>query len=658
MRALEPVPDRAALLSLAVAGTVAVAPYALELPIWLVLLFLAFALWRYAIERWSLYHPGRTLRYALTGLAVALTFQQYHTLLGRDAGLMLLIALLGVKFLELKRYRDYRVSAFLFYLVILGAFLYEQSLALGLYALVAVLANTAALVHFAAPDELNPGARLRLASGLIFRALPLMLLLYFLFPRLHGALWALPDDSSQALTGLDDTMQLGDINHLAESSDLAMRVTFEGEIPARRDRYFRALVLWETDGRSWRRGPALGDAAEMVPRGPPWRYEVVLEPSNRRWLPALDLPFGPPPQARVRAGFTLEHREAVRERLRYALTSFMRYTTGELTERERAAALQLPDTISPRARALAKEWATEHGDAREIANAALTLFRREAFVYTLTPPPLGADPVDEFLFGTRRGFCEHYAAAFVTLMRAANVPARVVTGYQGGEVNEAGGYLMLRQQDAHAWAEVWVAGTGWTRFDPTAAIAPERVELGSDAVRRMAAAGRPLGVGPIADSLQGIEIGIFERGWLTTRLYWDLANLSWYRWVTDFGPERQRELLAALGLERVSLRGLLLLMMTAVLAVALLYALWLARNRERLDPAQRAYARFCRKLARAGVARAPAEGPVALAERAMAHLPDRRAAIDAITKSYVAARYGSGGRIALSPLRRAVRAFR
>lgn len=658
MRALEPAPQRGALLSLVVAGMLAVAPHVLELPVWVVPVFIGFALWRYAIERWSLYHPGRVVRYALTAVALALTYQQFHTFLGRDAGLTLLITLLGVKFLELRRYRDYRVSAFLFYLVILGSFLYEQSLALGLYALLAVLANTAALVHFAAPNALAPVARLRLAGGLIVKALPVMLLLYFLFPRLHGALWALPDDGSQARTGLDDTMQPGDVNQLAESSELAMRVVFEGETPPARERYFRALVLWETDGRRWQRGPALGEPTGLVPRGPPVRYEVVLEPSNRRWLPALDLPLAQPATAGLRAGFTLERREPVRERLRYSLTSFTRYATGALSERERTAALQLPLVISPRVRTLAEGWKREHGEARAVAEAALTLFRREAFVYTLSPPRLGADPVDEFLFETRRGFCEHYAGAFVTLMRAAGVPARVVTGYQGGEVNEAGGYLMLRQLDAHAWAEVWLPNSGWARVDPTAAIAPERIELGSDAVRRMAAAGRPLGALPLGESLRGIERGLLELGWITTQRYWDLANLTWYRWVTDFGPERQRDLLAALGLERISARGLGLLLVGALLLVALLYAWWLARDRQRRDPAQRAYLRYCRELARAGVVRAPGEGPVAFAARATSRLPQKRMAIEAVTRHYVAARYGSVGTVGLDPLRRAVRAFR
>jgi len=657
MRDHDPAPDRNALVSLIVASVIAVAPHVLELPLWVVSAFLAFALWRYVIERWSLYHPGRALRYALTGLALAATYWQFHTFLGRDAGLTLLIALLGVKFLELRRFRDYRVSAFLFYLVILGSFLYEQSLALGIYALLAVLANTAALVHFAAPDALSARTRLRLAGGILLKALPLMLLLYFLFPRLQGALWALPEDSFQARTGLNDTMQPGDVSQLLQSNALAMRVVFDGDTPPARERYFRALVFWETDGRSWRRGPAFGEAAGLQPRGTPVRYEVILEPSDRRWLPALDLPFTHPPQTRSRAGFTLESREPLRERLRYRLTSFPRYRTSELTARERAAALQLPANLSPRVRGLAAQWEKEHGAAREIVEAALSWFRQEGFVYTLSPPRLGADPVDEFLFETRRGFCEHYAGAFVTLMRAAGVPARVVTGYQGGEMNEAGGYLMLRQYDAHAWAEVWFADSGWTRVDPTAAIAPERVELGIDAVRRMAAAGRPLGAVPLAESLRGIELGFLERGWLTSQLYWDLANLMWYRWVTDFGPERQRELLAALGFEHISARGLLLVTLGVVLGLSVLYGIWFAHSRQRLDPVQRLYRRFCRELAQAGVRRSPSEGPLAFAARAAARLPQRREAIDRITNYYIDVRYGRPGRAALRELRRAVRGF-
>jgi protein-glutamine gamma-glutamyltransferase len=463
------VTDRRLLLGLMAAGAFAVAPHALELPLWVVAVFAAGMAWRYFQETVQRYRPGRIVRTALMLLIVAAVFRQYHTLLGRDPGMTLLITLLGLKFLEIKTARDFTVSLFLFYLVILGGFLYSQSLWLGAWALLSVTVSTAALVHFVQPTGLDLPRRLHLSGVMLVKALPLMVIVYLLFPRISGTLWGLPTDAYAGLTGMPDVMRPGNIRSLSESSDIAFRVSFDGATPPLRELYWRGLVLTETDGHSWRRGQGRTAAKiSFFPLSGPVTYHVILEPSNKPWMPALDLPATRPKNARYRADFTLRYDEPVRERLDYTLTSYTRYRTGALDAAERARDLALPPRLSPRVRALAEGWRRDAAGPLQVARAALDYFHRENFVYTLNPPLLGDDPVDEFLFDTRRGFCEHYASAFVTLMRAAGIPSRAVVGYLGGEINQAGDYMIVRQSDAHAWAEIWTnaAGCAWIRPAP------------------------------------------------------------------------------------------------------------------------------------------------------------------------------------------------
>ncbi|MDH5487080.1 MAG: DUF3488 and transglutaminase-like domain-containing protein [Gammaproteobacteria bacterium] len=636
--------DRRVLQSLMAAGVVAVAPHVGELPFWIIAVFALCAAWRYGIEAWQWYRPGKLVRLGLMLLLLAAVFRQFHTLLGRDPGMGLLITLIGLKFMELKTVRDHVVSLFVFYLIILGSFLYSQSLWLGVWALLAVTVCTTALVHLTQPTSLNVTQRLRLSGVMLIKAVPLMIIVYLLFPRISGTLWGLPADAHGGLTGMPDTMQPGSIRNLSESSEIAFRVSFEGAPPPPRELYWRGLVLTEFDGRGWRRGPMGGiQEVSFMPLNEAVRYHVTLEPSNKPWMLALDLPAIRPKGARYQPDFTLEHREPIRERLNYTLTSYTRYNTGTLERSERVHGLRLPGETSPRARALAGKWLREHGTPQQIAQAALDHFRRENFVYTLSPPLLGDDPVDEFLFGTRRGFCEHYAAAFVTLMRAAGIPSRVVVGYLGGELNTAGNYLIVRQSDAHAWAEIWLAERGWVRVDPTGAIAPERIELGLEAVRRLELQGLALGNLSSEAIRRALELGWFEYVARHARWYWDLTNMTWYRWVVDYGKERQERFLASFGFEHISWGQLGGLVIAGVLLVLLVYALPLWRTKKSLDPPQAAYLRFCRKLARAGLARAPYQGAHAFAERAARKRSDLAASISEITGLYEDLRYGPQG---------------
>ncbi len=634
--------QRRALHGLALSAAMACMPLATELPPWVfAVLGLALA-WRYAHEYRGVRLPAWWLRTALLLLVVAGVYRHFGTLLGRDPGLALLVALLGLKCLELRTLRDHLLVLFLFYLVLAGGFLYEQGLLVGLWAAATVFLSLAVLVSINQLAELSVRQALGLAAGLVLRAMPIMLVLYVLFPRLSGALFGLPADAYAGLIGMPDTMRPGSLDLLSASDAVAFRVEFAGDVPPARALYWRGRVLTHTDGREWTLpSEGLPPDPPLIAQAPPQRYTIHLEPSNKPWLFALELPGEVPADVRRAPGYALERPEPVRERLSYTLSSYTRYRTGALSDIGRAAALQLPAGLDPRVRALAERLRRKAaGVPRDVARAALGYFREEPFYYTLFPQRLGNDPVAEFLFETRSGYCEHYAAAFVTLMRAAGIPSRVVIGYQGGEYNLAGRYLIVRQSDAHAWAEIWTPDSGWERVDPTAAVAPERVEFGMDAIRRLREQGLALGEFSQTVLARALAHGWFARLMQRVHWYWDYANLSWYRWVAGYGEQRQRALLERLGLGRfdhLSQAGLIVLAIASLL-LSFALASWYTGRRER-DPVVRLYARFCRKLARAGLARAPHEGPLAFAARVRARRPELYTAVEDIIRRYVLLRY-------------------
>jgi protein-glutamine gamma-glutamyltransferase len=634
----QPEIDSVALRWLLATGAMACASIAAELPIWISLVFATSLGWRYVIERFHLRRPRRFLRFTLAVLVVVGVSREFGTVLGRDPGLSLLLALLGLKLLELRGLRDAMFTLFLFYVVLVGAFLFNQTLLTAIWSVACIVASVATLIRLQQPIPVR--AVLRLAPELVVKAVPLLLVLYILFPRVGDTFWGVSTQISKGSSGIPEEVRPGAINELSASPEIAFRADFiNGVPPPARQLYWRALVLWDSDGKSWKRGsagvtPAGGRARTL---GPPVQYRVTLEPHSSRWLFALDLPFMVPTGAAARPDFTLVRTDVVRERVSYDVISHLRYATAELSPLERQRALALPP-VSARVRAYADYLHREHADPMARVQAVLQYIRNEHFVYTLTPPLLGDDPVDQFFFETRRGFCEHYASAFATLMRAAGIPARIVVGYQGGEINPSGNYLIVRQADAHAWVEVALPGRGWVRIDPTAAVAPERVELGIDAIRRLEAQGLVPGAVSAEALARALNLGWLERVTRGARLYWDYTNLAWYRFVVDYRKENQEWLLHALGFETIQWSRVLILLGGACALLLIGYVAW-ARRGPALDPAQRWYLRFCRKLQRGGVTRAPHEGPLAFCERACGIRPDLAPVIRTVTAHYLNLRY-------------------
>lgn len=627
-------------------------PHAARLPAWISLAWLACAgLSLFAAERGRppLGRLGKTVL-ALGGVAGVLL--QFGTVIGPAGGVALLIFLSGAKLLEMDSARDRVGLLFVGVFLLVAHFLDAQSLLTAAYMVLAAVALVAGLMAVSRPAAatlMQTRGHLALAARLLAQALPLALLLFVLFPRLPGPLWGLPQQAV-GQSGLSERMAPGDISQLILSDELAFRAEFSDASPQSRELYWRGPVLWEYDGRAWSNSaPVPARPPEFAARGAPVRVAVTLEPHQQRWLFLPGAPARLPavPRSTLDSDLQWLARDPVRQRLRYELEAYLDYRLQpSLDPLTRARGLALPSEGDARARQLASAWRRAATDDAVLVGRALSWFGTEPFHYTLNPPLLGASAVDDFLFGTRRGFCEHYASAFVFLMRAAGVPARVVTGYQGGELNQLGNHWIVRGRDAHAWAEVWLPERGWTRVDPTAAVAPERVERGLDAA--LPEAERPAAL----VALRG--------AWLRPlHLGWDLLNSRWNEWVLGYNQERQRRFLAGLHPLLASPQGMLIALIVVAAASLLLLAVRLYRRPPASrDRAARAYARFCRRLARLDLRRTPAEGARDFALRAAAARPDLAADIDAITRRYVALRYGPAGADRLGDLEAAVRAFR
>lgn len=629
--------------------TAAVLPHLLRMP-WLFSLPIALLL----AGRWLQRRRGGTRIPAWIKLPLILLFPifiivHYGNIFGRDPGSVLACSMLALKLVETETRRDARAAICFASFVLMSALLFDSGLVftLLLFAALTLFLATLRALESASPDADPPhlwrNSRQHLLRGAIAlaSALPLALCVFVFLPRLGSPLWGAPSDSD-ARTGLGDRMAPGSISQLLIDDSPAFRVDFDGPLPTRSQLYWRGPVLWQFDGSAWTRPERFasrrGDS-DLETFGSTISYEVSLEPTQRRWLLALDMPVAAPENAVRGADMSLVSRTHVDKLHRYRVTSAARYRLDPaLDAAHRYLALRLPEGFDPRARELAQSWRTQFHDDDGVIRAALAMFHKD-FFYTLNAPLLGRDSVDDFLFDTRRGFCEHYASSFTFLMRAAGIPARVVTGYQGGYFNTTGDYLVVRQSDAHAWSEVWLAGRGWVRVDPTSAVSPQRVEVGA---RAAAGASAPW----------------YQAAWLQSmRNHLDLVNRFWNTTIVQFDALRQRSMLAPFGIDDAGysqLVGILIGLSTLLLA---LFAWWVMRTpRERRDPLDAAYARLCSKLARVGAIRSPNEGPQTFSRR-VAQMQVGSAALQDVFGRYVDLRYASNspGAIAIQAFSEAVR---
>ncbi|HEY8522041.1 MAG TPA: DUF3488 and transglutaminase-like domain-containing protein [Gammaproteobacteria bacterium] len=635
-------------------------PHWLELPFWIPVLLAVCLGWRLAVAMLGWRPPPRALRLAFALLAFVGVLLEYGTVNGVRAGSALLVVMVALKFLEANGQRDELVLMIISYFLVFASLLYDQTLFTVAYLFAFVWVTTVALLQLGRRAALLPSRSTFATAGrMLLRALPVMVVLFVLFPRLPGSLWGMPRLPESATTGLSDTMSPGDITRLGLSEEIAFRVEFRSRPPLPRELYWRGPVLDTFDGRTWSQGdPRRRNVARTLEhRGEPVSYRVMLEPEIVRFPLALDMPAEWSGQPGMRMGSDYRLRMFTPEaasRIEYEVTSYTDYRALEpLLEVDFDHYTYLPEGSNPRIRALAAEWLADDPTHAEIVERALAFFQSREFLYTLTPPPLGRHAADEFVFDTQRGFCEHYASAFAVMMRAAGVPARIVTGYQGGELNELGGYYIVRQSDAHAWTEVWLPERGWVRIDPTAAVAPARVRLGSSL--------------PALSDAASPRLTLARMRWVRALAHaWDAANMHFNRWVLGFGPELQRELLRLLGFAemRRAQRWQTLLALTvcatALLSLALAFMGREPRRPRHHDPARKLFTAFVRRLARLHVPPpAPTESPSDYALRASRAVPHLAAHIDAVVAAYLQARYepDANGE-ALERLRARVRGFR
>jgi len=586
-----------------------------NLPLWCSALAGALLVWRGWLAVSSRPLPGHWWVLGLLTVALIATYLSYRTLLGRDAGVTLIVTLLALKTLELRARRDIFVVFFLGFFTMLTNFFFSQSLATAAAMLLALLGLLTALVNAHMPVGKPPLSHAaRTAAWMTLLGAPVMAALFVLFPRI-GPLWGIPSDAMSGRSGLSATMQVGNLASLVLDESIAMRVKFEGRAPPQNELYFRGPVLSTFDGREWRPLQSrlgsrsllalLGGTAQLQVMGEAVRYEVTLEPNNRPWILVLDAAATPPVVPGFETVMTSEllwvANRPVTDLLRYRAESHTSFRHGPSS----IAALppeylELPAGFNPRTLALAAQMRSDPNLAgrgpQALVQAALDRLRTGNYHYTLDPGVFGRDSADEFWFDRREGFCEHIASAFVVLMRAMGIPARLVTGYQGGELNGVDGFWIVRQSDAHAWTEVWLAGRGWVRVDPTSAVAPGR----TGSFQRLQA---PRGV--IASAFGSVSPNLAAG----LRSAWEALNNSWNQWVLNYTQSKQLDMLKNLGFTTPSWEDLSYVLLALVVALALTGAAWTLWERRQHDPWLRLLMRVRKRLAHAGIELPPTTPP-------------------------------------------------
>lgn len=606
------------MLSLLGAVHLAALPLYRNMPVSIISLFVLLSLWQLYIITRRKNNPSRVVQFLVIVLSFLVIMNTYGHLLGQQPGIAMIISMTLLKLFETQQQRDAYIIIYSSFFIIASNFFSSQSIGLILYVFFVVLFLLSILIALSdRRGTTSLSTRLRLSARFVLYAIPFMLVLFVLFPRIPGPLWGLPADAFSAKTGLGEQMSPGSINQLITSSDIAFRVKFDGEIPSHAQRYWRGAVLSLYDGRTWYRDdapsrtqpnieyPATLKADGATPSDE-FGYTVTLEPTNLQWLLALEYTTSSPPPYRFTREAMLLSPAKISNVTNYSLRAQASAINRSLFAQEDLKYRLLPVDMNRQTVALASQLLIAAGfDGRTYIESVLNYFTANDFHYTLSPDRLGVQAMDDFLFNTRRGFCEHYASAFVYLMRAAGLPARVVIGYQGGKMNPLGDYMIVRQSDAHAWAEVWL-DQRWQRVDPTAAVSPDRIENG---VSRAGLDQTRLPMLLVTDSAVIKNIAFMV----------DRFQNNWNQWVVGFDEKKQMSFMKALGFDRPGTSDLILLLTTCITLIAGIIG-WLVINQQsrHRDLVQHHYNLFCNKLASAGWHRRTNEGPQDFEDRIVA----------------------------------------
>jgi len=594
--------------------------------------------WRIGAELRNWNPLPNLARYAVTAISLFTLFVSYGGLFGRRASVSLLAAMLALKLLECERIRDARLIVSFSFFLCATQFLFAQGILMLTYGLATMVTGLVALAQLQRKEafesaEEPPSLKISMFADLAFSlrllllAAPVAIAFFLFFPRWASPLWGVPESTLDAKTGLSDSMSPGSIQQLFLDDSPAFRVTFNDALPEPSDLYWRGPVFWQYQGNTWSSnfyGRNLTPEAMPDDAGARWRYTVQLEPNERNWLFALDYPTVAPPDTRISMDFQLRRRQPVIQLFQYRMSSNPNFVdTPVLKETLRALLLELPEGLNPRTREMMTQWRIETPDDWALIQRVLIYFNEQEFNYSLDAPLLGRNAVDDFLFTTRTGYCEHYASAFAVMMRMAGIPSRVVTGYLGGWYSELGDYMLVRQSDAHAWNEVWLRSAGWVRIDPTAAVSPMRVLGGS------------------REALSNPRHFLDFKWVRSVRNGFDLLEQRWNEWVIEFGSKSQSRLFSAFGLDYLSPTGLVFVLFVLLGALSLFLMPFILRTigPGRKDPVTQAWQKFLRRLKRAGFQHRASDGAMELASAAGNHLPAMAREIHHVAGLYNRYRY-------------------
>ena len=607
-------------------------PHFWNLPLWVTGLFLCSIGSKSLLIKKQKFFKSRLIPILLAVPAVIAIYFQFNTLLGLDASISLLLVMLGLKVLELKEYRDAMLVVFLGFFIVITVFLFRQSLVILPYLIVSGFMLTLCLHmlnDFTGKQTIRHQLRINIA--MLISCAPLVILLFVFFPRLDSPLWKLPG-SGQSKTGMSDSMSPGQFSKLAQSFEPAFRVSFSGPMPSQDKLYWRGPVLSDFDGRRWTRA---NDNKHTEPPdidfiGDDFQYTMTLEPHHSNWVFALNAPVYYPKDTQLNKDMELVSSDSINKAVSLSLTSSLDYKlNNNRNSQQIQSALSLPPNSSKRTIKLARSMYEKAGrnDTRFIQQV-MSFYNQEKFYYTLEPEPMSSDYIDSFMFDTRQGFCEHYSSSFVVMMRAVGIPARIVTGYQGGDWNESGQYLLVRQSDAHAWTEVWQEGSGWNRFDPTAMVAPARVNSGLFEA-----------LGDTSFLPVSMRFSLLKK----LGMQWDGLNYQWTKWVVSYNNQLRSELLQKLKLSTGNwgrmIIGLLLFIAALILFWITTYNLYLWWRTPR-DKELSLYLRFTKEIKRiTGLTRGKSETELAFASRVVATSPELTDSVGNITRLFNELRY-------------------
>ncbi len=635
--------------------SVAMAPQLFRMPVPVVIMALLPLLWRIAAEIRGWKTLPALIRHGLTAIALLTLYFSHEQIGGRRAAVSLLTVMLTLKLIESYRIRDARLIVSFSLFLCATQFMFTQDILMPLYGAVTVILALVTLTHlhrneaYIAFDK-TPAISASLFSELGFSlrllmlAIPIGLSFFLFFPRWATPLWGIPEATLDSKSGLSDSMSPGSIQNLFMDDSPAFRVKFQGIIPRSSELYWRGPVLWNFDGKTWH-GNLFSVDLEPEPRPDEskavWKYTVQLEPNERHWLFSLDYPATTPFNSRITSDFQILRRQPVTQLLQYSIASDPTFVDSpKLADNLKMAALDLPRGSNPKTRKLIERWKREGLDGPALVDRVLVYFNQEPFHYSLESPLLGSNSVDEFLFDTLTGYCEHYASAFTVMMRMADIPSRIVTGYQGGWYSGMGDYLLVRQSDAHAWSEVWFRDRGWIRVDPTAAVSPLRIARGS--------------LGALSAPRH-----LFDYSWLRgLRNGVDIVQQRWNDWVIKFNAESQMRIFSSIGLEQMTPPMLVisLFVVIGLFSLLLLPFIFRVKGPSRKDPLRAVWLKFLKRLKAAGFEAIPSTGPSELAQAAARHLPQDSQAIYQVADLYSRSRY-SATPPPLRELKEAIRKF-